>query len=204
MYLGLLRKRTTTFTTNTISAHRHRLFRGFSPGKCHAAQIASCDLGSAGFYLLSCIARTEAFLMASSVVYHRNPWARIDALSCICLVYCPSAPCLALVLQIRSVMVDPGFPWVCLISAWLGLTNGLNVPAARQMLFANPRRDCSGDRLYAGFQASFGCSFLLSYVVRQAQLRVGCSDLVVKTLIVVDRISLMLLKQNHYIIIDPI
>ena len=164
MYLGLLRRTTTTFTTNTISAHRHPLFRGFSPGKCHAAQIVSYDLGSAGFYLLSCIARTEAFLMASSVVYRINPWARIDALSYICLIYCPSALCLAFVLQIRSVMVDPGFPWICLISAWLGLANGLNVPATRRILFANPRRDCSGNRLCAGFQASFGFSFLLSYV----------------------------------------
>ena len=68
MYLGLLRKRRTTFTTNTISAHRHPLFRGFLPGKRHAAQIASRDLGSICLFVTFCVARTEAFLMASNTV----------------------------------------------------------------------------------------------------------------------------------------
>ena len=68
MYLGLLRKGTTTFTTNTISAHRHPLFRGFLPGKRHAAQIASRDLGSICLFVTFCVARTEAFLMASNIV----------------------------------------------------------------------------------------------------------------------------------------
>ena len=44
------------------------LFRGFLPGKRHAAQIASRDLGSIGLFVTFCIARTEAFLMASNVV----------------------------------------------------------------------------------------------------------------------------------------
>ena len=68
MYLGLLRNRTTTFTTNTISAHRHPLFRGFLPGKRHAAQIASRDLGSIGLFVVICVTRTEALLMASNAV----------------------------------------------------------------------------------------------------------------------------------------
>jgi hypothetical protein len=67
MYLGLLKKETITFTTNTTLAHRHPLFRGFLPGKRHAAQIASCDLGSISLFVV-CVARTEAFLMASNTV----------------------------------------------------------------------------------------------------------------------------------------
>ena len=47
------------------------LFRGFLPGKRRAAQIASCDLGSASLFVLPCITRTEALLMASNAFYHR-------------------------------------------------------------------------------------------------------------------------------------
>ena len=48
------------------------LFLGFSPGKCHAAQIASCDLGSIILTCYLCIARAEALLMASSTSYHKR------------------------------------------------------------------------------------------------------------------------------------
>ena len=71
MYLGLLRKeddRDNHVHNKSISAHRHPLFRGFLPGKRHAAQIASCDLGSICLFVTFCIARTEAFLMASNTV----------------------------------------------------------------------------------------------------------------------------------------
>ena len=67
--------RSITFTTNTISAHRHPLFQGFLSGKRRAAQIASCDLGSTSLFVLSCITRTEALLMASNAFYHR--WFRL-------------------------------------------------------------------------------------------------------------------------------
>ena len=164
MYLGLLRRRTITFTTNTISAHRHPLFRGFSSGKYHAAQIVSYDLGSAGITCYLALLVLKRFLWRVVLFIIEIHGLESILLSCIYLTCCPSVLCLVFISQIRSVMVDPGFPWICLISAWLGLANGLNVPATRWILFANPRRDCSGDRLYASFQASFGFSFLLSYV----------------------------------------
>ena len=66
MYLGLLRKTTTTtFTTNQSRRIATPLFRGFLPGKRHAAQIASRDLGSICLFVTFGVARTEAFLMAS-------------------------------------------------------------------------------------------------------------------------------------------
>jgi hypothetical protein len=37
-----------------------------------------------------------------------------------------------------------------LISAWLGPSNGLNVPAIRLMLYIDLKRDCSGNRLSIG------------------------------------------------------
>ena len=43
-------------------------FEGFLPGKRHAAQIASRDLGGICLFVTFCIARTEAFLMASNTV----------------------------------------------------------------------------------------------------------------------------------------
>ena len=46
MYLGLLRKRTITFTTNQSRRIATPCFEGFLPGKRYAAQIASRDLGS--------------------------------------------------------------------------------------------------------------------------------------------------------------
>ena len=73
MYLGLLNKEDDQSRSQQTQSRRIAtpLFRGFLPGKRHAAQIASCDLGSTSLFVLSCITRTEALLMASNAFYHR-------------------------------------------------------------------------------------------------------------------------------------
>ena len=69
MYLGLLRKggrsRSQPIQSRRIATP---CFEGFLPGKRYAAQIASRDLGSICLLITFCIARTEAFLMASNAV----------------------------------------------------------------------------------------------------------------------------------------
>ena len=68
------------FTTNTISAHRHPLFRGFLSGKRHAVAIWAVSV-----YSLSCVARTEAFLMASNTTIIRCFGLASMLLSHVCL-----------------------------------------------------------------------------------------------------------------------
>ena len=70
MYLGLLRKEDEQPRSQQIQSRRIATpcLEGFLPGKRYAAQIASCDLGSIGLFVTFCIARTEAFLMASNTV----------------------------------------------------------------------------------------------------------------------------------------
>ena len=67
MYLGLLRKEGRPRSQQTQSRRiATPCFEGFLPGKRHAAQIASRDLGSICLFVTFCVARTEAFLMASN------------------------------------------------------------------------------------------------------------------------------------------
>ena len=68
MYLGLLRKEDDHVHNKHNLGASPPLVRGFLPGKRHAAQIASCDLGSICLFVTFCVARTEAFLMASNTV----------------------------------------------------------------------------------------------------------------------------------------
>ena len=79
------------------------MFRGFLPGKRHAAQIASCDLGSISLFVV-CVARTEALLMASNTVIVDVFWASIDTFL-ICLLSYAAPECLAafaLLLGVRA------------------------------------------------------------------------------------------------------
>ena len=69
MYLGLLRKEDDhVHNKHNLGASPPLVSRVFLPGKRRAAQIASRDLGSVCLFVTFCVARTEAFLMASNTV----------------------------------------------------------------------------------------------------------------------------------------
>ena len=71
---------------------------------------------------------------------------------------------------------------VGVISARLGLANGLDDPVVQQMHYLSLDRDCSGNRLLLVLRPLFlGYGLAICYVC-QAQPRVGCSDLTMKLL----------------------
>ena len=59
-------------------------------------------------------------------------------------------------------MVVPCSSRISLISAWLGLANGLNDPVVRKVRFADPRRDVPGIDSVLVFRPRFGlvCCYL--------------------------------------------
>jgi hypothetical protein len=72
-----------------------------------------------------------------------------------------------------------------LISAWLGPSNGWNVPAVCLMLHIDLKRDFSRNRLSVGFRPLFRLVFYyLSYLLGLTTR--GCSGHVVKALTIVD------------------
>jgi hypothetical protein len=63
-------------------------------------------------------------------------------------------------------MVVPCSSRISLISAWLGLTNGLNDPVVRKVWFADPRRDVPGIDSMLVFRPLLGLVFHhLSYLL---------------------------------------
>ena len=61
-------------------------------------------------------------------------------------------------------MVVPCSPRISLISAWLGLANGLNDPVVCKVWFADPRGVVPGVDSVLVFRPLLGLVFLLSFV----------------------------------------
>ena len=76
-----------------------------------------------------------------------------------------AASCLIFIRSIQSVIVVPCSPRISLISAWLGLTNGLNDPVARKDTVCNSRGDVPGIDFTLVFRPPLGLVFrYLSYL----------------------------------------
>jgi hypothetical protein len=116
-----------------------------------------------------CVSHAEALLKASNTSYlnvYRDASAfytvSVHCLSpvIVWLSSCPisgarAAPCSISISRSNLLWLVFVHQRFGLISAWLGPSNGLNVPAMRLMLYINLKRDYSRNRLSVCFQASF-------------------------------------------------
>jgi hypothetical protein len=109
-----------------------------------------------------CVSRAEALLMASNTSYlnvYRDASAfhivssspvNVQLSSC-SILGVRAAPCSVSISRSNMLWLVFVHQRFGLISAWLGPSNGLNVPAIRSMLYIDLKRDCSGNWLSVGF-----------------------------------------------------